>query len=244
MGTKYSFWIIALVLASLCTRLAAEGLEDTFLQANIAYSNGNYAEAIEGYRTVLKSVSSAEVHYNLGNALAQQGDWSEAAFHYMKAHALNPSMEAAKANLLLATSRLGLSKDFPSLSSPARLLPEGRWTTVAAIAFWVALILFFHGDFVKFRIPLSKWLGGLSLIVLLVAIFAIIQHRIFRDWTVVSSPLASLRVAPTDLSPGGPTLIEGDPVRILGEQKGFFHVMTASGAEGFILRSEAYSPDN
>jgi hypothetical protein len=39
-------------------------------------------------------------------------------------------------------------------------------------------------------------------------------------------------------------LIEGDPIRIIGEQKGFFHVMTSSGSEGFIMPKEVYTLGN
>ena len=76
---------------------------------------------------------------------------------------------------------------------------------------------------------------------MLVAVTGIIQHKLFKDWAVVSTSLASLRVAPTEQSPGESVLIEGDPIRILGVQKGFFHVMTSAGDEGFILREEVYS---
>ena len=100
--------------------------------------------------------------------------------------------------------------------------------------------MFFHGDFIRYRLPLSKTIGSLALLVTLVSIFGIVQHNLFKDWGVVSSSLATLRVAPTEQSPGESVLIEGDPVRILGQQQGFFHVMTASGDEGFVFASEVF----
>jgi len=211
------------------------------MRGNIAYGNKAYAEAEAAYRAVLQQGRSAEVHYNLGNALAQQNQWSEAAYHYMRAYSLKPNFEPARANLLLAAERMGLARDYPKLPSPANLLSEAKWTLVAAIAFWIALILFFHRDFVSFTIPLSRTFGALGVLALLVAIIGIIQHRLFRDWTVVSAPLVSLRVAPTDESPGESVLIEGDPIRVLGEQAGFYHVMTPTGAEGFILLREIHA---
>lgn len=215
--------------------------QETFLKGNIAYGNGEYPAAEAAYREVLATHSSPEVHYNLGNTLAQQTKWSEAAFHYMKAYSLNPNFEAARANLVLAANRMKLENEYPELATPANWLSEALWTTVAAVAFWAALIFFFHGDFVRFKIPLSKTLAVFSILVLILSITAIVQHKLFKEWAIVSSSLVSLRLAPTEQSPGESVLIEGDPIRIIGEQKGFYHVMTSSGAEGFILQEEVYS---
>lgn len=228
------------LIAFIAHLASAQSLEETFLKGNIAYGNQDYKAAESAYRSVLDQVQSAEVHYNLGNTLAQRGEWAEAAFHFLHAQALNPSMEVAKANLLLATKRLGLASHYPSLPRPASFFSERRWTTFAAIFFWVALILYFHGDFIRFRLPLSKTLGSLALAVTLVSVIGIVQHNLFKDWGVVSSSLATLRVAPTEQSPGESVLIEGDPIRILGTQQGFFHVMTASGDEGFVFSSEVF----
>ena len=217
-----------------------QSLQEVFLKGNIAYGNGDYPTAEAAYREVLATHASPEVHYNLGNTLAQQSKWSEAAFHYMKAYSLNPNFELAKANLVLAANRMNLENDYPKLAPPANLLSESLWTTLAAVTFWLALILFFHRDFIRFKIPLSKTFGVLSIMVLIVSIAAITQHKLFKEWAIVSSSLVSLRLAPTDQSPGESVLIEGDPIRIIGEQKGFFHVMTSSGAEGFILQEEVY----
>ncbi|MEX0320656.1 MAG: tetratricopeptide repeat protein [Puniceicoccaceae bacterium] len=229
---------ISLLLVSVAM---GQSLEETFLKGNIAYGNGDYPAAEAAYREVLASHASPEVHYNLGNALAQQTKWSEAAFNYMKAYSLSPNFEAARANLVLAANRMNLESEYPKLATPANMLSENWWTTIAAAAFWAALIFFFHRDFIRYNIPLSKILGVLSVLVLVASITAIVQHKLYKDWAIVSSTLVSLRLAPTEQSPGESVLIEGDPIRIIGEQKGFYHVMTSSGAEGFILQEEVYS---
>jgi hypothetical protein len=231
-------------LSSGLSAAADEGpsAQELFMRGNIAYGNGAFVEAEQAYRQVIKKGHSAEVHYNLGNALAQQNKWSEAAFHYMRAYSLKPNFEPARANLMLAAEKMGLAKDYPTLSSPANLISEAQWTMIAAITFWLALIFFFHRDFVSFTIPLSKSLGVLSILGLIVSVVAIIQHELFKDWAVVSSPVVSLRVAPAQQSPGESVLIKGDPIRILGEQAGFYHVMTAGGDEGYIQLTEIHDP--
>lgn len=237
-------FLFSILLLATILPLWSQSPQESFLKGNIAYGNGDYVGAAVAYREVLETVQSAEVHYNLGNTLAQMNQWSEAAFHYMKAYSMNPNMEAAQANLLLAANKMGLASDYPNLARPAKYLSERQWSVIAAISFWIALILFFHGDFVRFRIPLNKSFGLLSVLVFIVSVVAIMEHKLFKEWGVVSSSLVSLRVAPTDQSPGESVLIEGDPIRIIGEQKGFFHVMTSSGAEGFVLPKEVYSLGN
>ena len=235
---------LLLLLVTITVQAFGQSTEETFLKGNIAYGNGHFEEATTAYREVLKTVQSAEVHYNLGNSLAQLNQWSEAAFHYMRAYSLNPNLESAQKNLLLAANRMGLADEYPKLSSPGNLLSERQWTTLAAALFWVALIFFFHGNFVRFRIPFNKTIGSIAALIMVISIVSIIQHKLFKEWAVVASPLVSLRVAPTDQSPGESVLIEGDPIRIIGEQKGFFRVMTHSGAEGYILEKEVFSIGN
>jgi hypothetical protein len=239
-------FLLCSILFAMGSSLMAEELSpnELFMKGNIAYGNGSFAEAEAAYRQVLEKGRSAEVHFNLGNALAQQNRWSEASFHYMKAYSLNPNFEPARANLLLAASKMNLSNEFPQLSNPAKLLSQAKWTLVAAIAFWTALICFFYKDFVSFTVPFAKSIGIVSLVFLGTSIIAIVQHQLFQDWSVVSSPLVSLRVAPTDTSPGDSVLIEGDPIRILGEQAGFYHVMTSAGDEGYILLNEIHPLGN
>ncbi|NDV61298.1 tetratricopeptide repeat protein [Puniceicoccales bacterium CK1056] len=237
-------FVLTLWMVLISSLSAEQSANELFISGNIAYGNGSFVEAEQAYRQVLEVGRSAEVHFNLGNALAQQGKWSEASFHYMKAYSLNPNFEPARANLLLAASKMNLANEFPQLSNPARLLSQSGWTLVAAIAFWAALILFFYRDFVSFTIPLARSIGVISLICLLVSAVAIVQHQLFKDWSVVSSPIVSLRVAPTDASPGDSILIEGDPIRVLGEQAGFYHVMTSAGDEGYILLDEIHPIGN
>jgi hypothetical protein len=231
----FTFWLAFAALLS-----AEQDPKELFMNGNIAYGNGAFQEAEAAYRQVLEQASSAEVHFNLGNALAQQGKWSEASFHYMKAYSLNPNFEPARANLLLAASKMNLANEFPQLSNPARLMSQSKWTMVAAIAFWIALIAFFYRDFVSFTVPFARSIGVLGLLGLMVSIIAIVQHQLFKDWSVVSSPIVSLRVAPTETSPGDSVLIEGDPIRVLGQQAGFYHVMTSAGDEGYILLNEIH----
>lgn len=221
---------------------AQEGasLQERFMRGNIAYGNGDYPAAEVAYREVLREGRSAEVHYNLGNSLAQQDRWSEAAYHYLKATALNPHFEQAQANLLLARERLELEEPYPVLPRPARFLAEVQWGWLATLAFWLAVFFFFHPRFLPVQWPLRRTLGAACLLLLGLALATLVQHGRFAAWTVVSVPEVSLRVAPAAQSPGETRLKEGQAVRVIGNASGFNHVRTVGGDEGFILPVEVH----
>lgn len=236
--------ILAILLSAHVLPGGEPAVEEIFIRGNIAYGNAAYAQAEESYRQVLKSAQSSEVHYNLGNALAQQDKWSEAAYHYLRAYSLDPNSESTQANLLLAAERLGLDSGYPRLHSPANLMPEYLWVLIASVAFWSAIILFFQRDLLNLEMPLRKTTSLLAFVVFLIGGLAALQHSLFDEWTVVSLPEVSLRVAPAEQSPGDATLVEGDPIRLLARQNGFFHVMNAMGEEGFLMKEEVYLPGN
>lgn len=213
-----------------------------FMRGNIAYGNDAFAEAEAAYRKILEGgTQSAEIHYNLGNALARQEQWSKAAFHYLKAYALGPNVEPVRGNLLLAARELGFQEGFPTLPSPAGLLPQDQWTMAAAVTFWIALFLFFHARLIPRRIPLARLFALLASAAFFIALTAVLQHQHFRQWALVAAPSVSLRVAPTELSPGESLLTEGAPVRVLSTRDGFLRVSTPDGSEGFIRQTEIHS---
>jgi tetratricopeptide (TPR) repeat protein len=213
---------------------------EAFLRGNIAYGNKAYAEAEAAYRQVLQSGSSARAHFNLGNTLARQDRWSEAAFHYLRASAIDPRFVPARNNLLLARQNLRLEVPFPSLPAPASILSREHWSFLAAGAFWISLFLFLHARLVPVVLPLARTLGTAGLAVLILALFAISQHQRFLGWSVVAAESPPLRVAPTSQSPGDLRLDKGSPVRIRDRQNGFVHVLTPSGSEGFLRLDEIH----
>jgi tetratricopeptide (TPR) repeat protein len=242
---RFSFILIFLLagllhLSSPALHAQEPSPREAFLRGNIAYGNKAYAEAEAAYRQVLQSGSSARAHFNLGNALARQDRWSEAAFHYLRASAIDPRFVPARNNLLLANRNLGLDDPFPSLPAPANLLSRDRWAFLAAGAFWLSIFLFFHARLIPASIPLARTLGTLSLITLLAALFAFSQHQRFNGWSVVAAESPPLRVAPTSQSPGDLRLEKGLPVRIRDRQNDFVHVLTPSGSEGFLRLDEIH----
>lgn len=73
-----------------------------FEAANHAYAAGDFATAIRGYSDLTRDVAHEELYYNLGNAYFGAGELGRAIYWYERALELDPSWDAARANLAKA----------------------------------------------------------------------------------------------------------------------------------------------
>ncbi len=232
-------WALLLWLLVLAASSGIANPQESFLRGNLAYAEGNYADAESAYREAATKVRSASLHYNLGNSLARQENWSEAAFHYLRSHFLDPRLDAARANLLLCAEQLGFEESpYPQLSDPAALFPRSSWLFAGTTAFWFALLFLLHERILPFRLPFPRTIAFLGLLVVAASFIALWQYQRFQAWAVLSPDPAPLRVAPTSESPAEITLSPGTPVRILGEDRAYRKVRSGDGTEGFLHSGE------
>jgi len=83
--------------------LSAQTTEQLWNDANTAYINGQYAEAVCGYETILgQGMESAKLYLNLGNAYYKQGLIGKAILEYNRALRLSPADEDVRYNLAIA----------------------------------------------------------------------------------------------------------------------------------------------
>ena len=71
----------------------------TKAQADSAYINKDYAQAIEIYESLLKQGESGEIYYNLGNAYFKHDELGRAILNYERALLLQPGNNDVNANL-------------------------------------------------------------------------------------------------------------------------------------------------
>ena len=99
--------VLALFLISPLLSFGQE-LDKSFLEAQAAYDDGRYAEAVMLYSKLLdRGVSNHEVHYNLANAYFKDSDLSHAVWHYRKAWHDAPRDPDIRANLHFALNAAG-----------------------------------------------------------------------------------------------------------------------------------------
>jgi tetratricopeptide (TPR) repeat protein len=98
------FFFLSLIFLS--TSLDASENETLLAQANKAYQDEKYQEAIDLYESVLvKGQHSASLYYNLGNAYYRQNMLGKAILNYEKAKLYAPHNSDIKHNLLIAKNR-------------------------------------------------------------------------------------------------------------------------------------------
>lgn len=98
---------IFIAIIALVGSIAAAAAAVSPSMADSAYNKEMYGEAVELYRQVLAEQGpSADVYYNLGNALYRQGKPAGAVINYERALRIDPGHSDARANLKFVNSRL------------------------------------------------------------------------------------------------------------------------------------------
>src|SRR4051812_8430889 len=112
-----------------------------FAQANQAFDQGRYQEAVDGYQELVRSGQwNAGLFYNLGNAWFRLGDFGHAILNYERALALEPRHPEAQANLRLAQDEaraLELGKTW--VERYCDFATTTQYVITGATAFWTAL---------------------------------------------------------------------------------------------------------
>lgn len=218
---------------------AEKSAVELFYEGNVAYGNEDYAAAEAAYRAATELSPSAGTYFNLGNSLARQDRWAEAAIHYMRAHALDPRQDGPTVGLILSANRLSKESPFPALAEPAALLPQSTWLILTVSGFWLAVIGFLQRVVLRKPLPFGRTLGFIGLLVFANGALATYQFSNYNTHAVVLAESAPLRLAPTATSPSTYAASHGELLRVLDSNGSFVRVRAAGAAEGFITLDEA-----
>lgn len=82
--------------------------------ADNAFLQKKYKEAIRGYETVLQQGENADIYYNLGNAYFRVNDLGRAVLSYERALALAPADEDVRHNLEVCQAKVANQFNLPS----------------------------------------------------------------------------------------------------------------------------------
>ena len=162
---KRYFSILSLAILSMCSPLVYA--QSPFAEANALYADGQYAEAEEAYRLLLKDYAPdsnretvAYLQYNLGNACFKQGELAQSILAYERALRSKPTFKDARYNLAFAQSKItdnisDTQSFFLSawLTSFRNLLTDYAWLWMS-----ISLFVLFLAGLIVFLLGRATWL--------------------------------------------------------------------------------------
>ena len=169
--------VVLLVIAFLCNVEAGEGKrEEVFFEANRAYKEGRFSDAVKGYEQLIRSGHcGGHIYYNLGNAYFRLDQVGKAVLNYERAKVLLPRDADLIFNLRYAADQRkdAISKDRNLIKTTFfwldwLTLGEFLWAfAITNVVFWSILLarLFFSHEwsYYLFLIFLAFWLiSGVS----------------------------------------------------------------------------------
>jgi tetratricopeptide (TPR) repeat protein len=241
MNKRIRLWLGMLVLVVLCAgTVTLQAAEDpAFAQANQAYSEGRFQDAVDGYQTLIDSGRwHANLCYNLGNAWFRLGDFGKAILNYERALALDPHHPEASANLRLARDEaraLELRSD--RVEKYAAMATPTQYAVAAAIAFWFV----FFGLTRLFFSP-RRSAGRMALVACALVVFALSVYALYtlengargRALAIVTAKDIEARLATADNASSVLTLPAGSEVKVLSQRGDWVYAALPNEQRGWI----------
>lgn len=237
---------IILILLLFPVLILAKSPEVLFNEANEAYANKKYADAVNIYEQVLDSgYVSAELYYNLGNAYYKLDNIPFAILNFERADKLS-SNEDIDHNLALAKLKTvdkiqEVEKIFifEWIESVRNYLNSGTWSLITIALFWLFFILLGIMLWVNSK-GLKKFLFIDSIITLLFFAFAFyFSYSSFKvdyvdDYGILTSASVYVKSSPDSESQDLYILHEGTKVQVLDEVGDWKKIKIANGEVGWI----------
>jgi len=237
--------VVSIVVLLMLLPMAANAA--TKADADSAYVNGNYQEAIKGYEALLRNGASAELYYNLGNAYYRTENITRAVLNFERALLLSPGDSDIRFNLQIARSKT-IDKIVPESEmffvtwyrSLVNMMSVDGWGRTALVSLALVIVLFLVYLF-SARVWMQKvgFFGGGVLLVLFVIsnIFAWQQRQnlLYRQGAIVIAPSVTVKSTPAQNGTDLFILHEGTKVIITdGSMKNWREVRLADGKKGWI----------
>ena len=219
----------------------------TKADADSAYVNGNYQEAIKVYESLLKHGESAELYYNLGNAYYRTENITRAVLNYERALLLSPGDGDIRFNLQIARSKT-IDKIVPESEmffvtwyrSLVNIMSVDGWGRMAFVSLALVIVLFLVYLF-SARVWVQKvgfFGGGILLVFFVFSNFFAWQQRqqlLNREGAIVVAPSVTVKSTPAQNGTDLFILHEGTKVVITdGSMKSWREIRLADGKKGWI----------
>ena len=238
-STARSARIIAIALGCFATSVV-NGDQETVLQnANQAFHDGRFQEAIDNYTTLLESGrSNAALFYDLGNAWFRLGNLGKAILNYERALALDPRHPEAQANLRLARDEArSLELEKGRIERYVSFGSSNQYTIAASIAFWLTLLAGVRFYFLRRR--------SAKMICLMILLFALFAGASFATYVmetgvngsalaIVTRKNVDARLATADSAKAVLALPPGSQVKVLKERGDWVYAALPNGLRGWV----------
>lgn len=138
-------------------------LSQPFIDAQQAYDEGRYADAVTHYESILShGVTQTEVYYNLANAEFKMGQLPSAVAHYRRAWYSAPRDPDIRANLQFALNAAGAVAPAPNPADRfGALLNRAEWIGTGVGAAVILMLMLTVGVLVR---PIRRVLFQLALL--------------------------------------------------------------------------------
>ncbi|MCR4603633.1 MAG: BatD family protein [Prevotella sp.] len=242
---------LGIVLMLVMTALSSSSAwAQTKVQADEAYSQEEYEEAIAIYEQLAQKGTSAEVYYNMGNAYYRLDSMAKAILCYERALRLQPGDEDALFNLQLASSKT-VDKIAPEREmffvtwyhALVSFLSVDTWALLAVIFLLVAVVLWLL-YFFAYGEQTRRWafFGAILLVVLflLCNIFAWRQKKMLsgHDDAIVMQETVGVKNIPSDEGNDDFTIHAGTKVKVIDStMSDWKQISLPDGREGWVKPS-------
>jgi tetratricopeptide (TPR) repeat protein len=214
--------------ALLCSLL----LGGDFKAANQLYDAGKYADAAAAYEKI--EPKTANVYFNLGNALFRQEKFGLAVLNYERARRLAPRDPDILANLKFARQRLSVEEPERFVNTAIASRTPAEWSRYELIAMWLTVFAVAGCVWLQ-RVRTGMMLGAIvaGLATLATAGVLIAQSRAVPSAIVVTGK-ADARFAPSADATIHFQLPEGAKVSVREDRGAWVYVERVDGQAGWV----------
>jgi tetratricopeptide (TPR) repeat protein len=219
--------------------------------ASAAYSKKEYKKAITDYESILKEgLTSAALHYNLGNAYFKDNQPGKAIYNYELAKKLNPADDDISNNLSIANTKV-VDKIEIKENFFANSIKSGLYTLLSATGWaWATIISLLAAAlfFILFTITennmlkrLGFWTGSLFVVVFIFSMvigFAALHNLQKTSQAIVLVQEAHVFSEPNTTAKTKFNLHEGTKINVLSIHADYAAIQLANGNEGFVATKD------
>lgn len=247
MKKQFLFFLVFIGISRLS--LATDYIYE-FIKGNELYERGQYVEAAELYRGILKAGKhSPELYYNLGNAEFKSGNLAEAIVAYERAHRLDPGNEDIQHNLVFAHARtvdkIPVEESFflyEYIDIMASAMSAAKWAFVQIAFMLIALIFIAIYTFSKsqntrkYSFYGALGLFGVSIFVFFLALH--VHHKMNVAEGIVITDIADIKAEPSDQSTKLFNLHAGTKVKVQETNGAWYYIKLSGDKKGWIYSSK------